>query len=78
MRSQPGHRRGLKKRAVHKLVDEDDSSTSSPAVEMADLEKTVRGVEADSTEADLMRELNHYDVVSTIYHWSSVDLGVKC
>ena len=81
MRSQPSHRRSARKRYHTNPADDEDASTTSSAaeaVEMFDLEKTVRGTKTDSTEANLMRELNHYDVVSTIYHWSSVDIGIKC
>ena len=32
----------------------------------------------DDSEVDLLDTLNHYDVVDSIWHWSSVDLGKKC
>ena len=70
MRSQPQRSKSSRIRMHHRLVDEDSSPGSSlpdhEAVELEDLEKAAAGKESqDRTEADLMRDLNHYDIVST-------------
>lgn len=44
-----------------------------------DLEMSSTSQAAYTTvDFDLLRDLSHYDVVNSIWHWSSVDLGPKC
>ena len=86
MRSSPKPRgRGSKQTSYTKAAHSEHSSDSSQEGESFELQDVERMASSptnlkpdQSTEADLMENLNHYDIVSTIYHWSSVDIGVKC
>ena len=86
MREKPVHNLGARKQqqryaAKHKsgaTATSTQGSQSSDEFELNNLDLEKHPAQSQTTEGDLVRDLNHYDVVSSIYHYSSVDLGVKC
>ena len=57
-------------------------SSPKSARTSVDREQALELAEANTKQIalshDLLQNLSHYDIVNSIWHWSSVDLGKKC
>ncbi|KAL9083264.1 MAG: hypothetical protein Q9159_005875 [Coniocarpon cinnabarinum] len=63
---------------THKPPTNKAPSHASGDVELETFDIEKHTAQTQTIEYDLMKDLTHYDVVRSIYHYTSVDPGVKC